>query len=175
MISDIYWAGCTVHLQSQLNALTIPKLYSLGPEMKEELIHKNYRKLVILMLVDMEESPDFEEDTFEEPAAKSLCKKDPDHICSVSSPLLPVWWGPQLRCRWLQRLRSSWWSRFRSAYSTGVTSRLHLFSNRESIMVSLRLRNWSRHRRLRTRTSSFRWPSCWTLWGSLVPRLPLSG
>ena len=59
--------------------------------MREELIHKNYRKLVILMLVDMEESPDFEEDTFEEPAAKPLYKKETDHICSVSSPLLPVW------------------------------------------------------------------------------------
>ena len=28
---------------------------------------------------------DFEEDTFEEPAAKPLYKKNPDHICSVSS------------------------------------------------------------------------------------------
>ena len=33
----------------------------------------------------------------------------------------------------------------------------------------------SRHRRLSTRTSSSRWPSCWTRWRSLVPRLPLSG
>ena len=55
---------------SQLNAHTIPKLYKLGPKMKEELIHKKYRKLV-----DMEESPDFEEDTFEEPTAKPLYKK----------------------------------------------------------------------------------------------------
>ena len=74
-----------------MNAHTIPKLYSLGPEMKEELIHKNYRKLVNL-LVDMEESAHFkEEDTFEETAAKPLYKIDPDHLCSVASPGLPVW------------------------------------------------------------------------------------
>ena len=91
------------------------------------MIHKNYRKLVILMLVDMEESPDFEEDTFEEPAAKPLYKKDPDHIFSVSSSLLPMV-RPTAQVKVAQRLRSSWWSRFRSAYSTGVTSRLHLFS-----------------------------------------------
>ena len=44
--------------------------------MKEELIHKKYRKLVIL-LMDMEESAHFEEDAFEETAAKTLYKIDP--------------------------------------------------------------------------------------------------
>ena len=58
--------------------------------MKEELFHKNYRKLVIL-LMDMEESAHFEEDAFEETAAKPLYKIDPDHLCSVSSPGIPVW------------------------------------------------------------------------------------